>query len=134
MARKGSAEAPDYGGGAPKARPLPFASARELPDPDGTAASWLLPVASVEQILPDLGAFSPDGRLVVASHGVFEQRKKKWDTYESWFKWYDTLNGREVASLPGQKNDGLYNPRFSPDGQTIAAVGPWPDKTVLKLF
>jgi WD40 repeat protein len=67
------------------------------------------------------GPFSPDGRLIVVGHEQYV-RAKRPEGGESSFKWYDAMNGQEIASFPSQTGYGLFNACFSPDGQTIAAV------------
>jgi WD40 repeat protein len=65
--------------------------------------------------------FSPDGRLMVGHYRRFDHPRKR-ENSRSFLKCWDSSIGREVLSFVSDKSDGFMWPRFSPDGQTIAAV------------
>jgi WD40 repeat protein len=66
--------------------------------------------------------FSPDGRLMVGEYRRFDHPRKR-ENSRTFFKCWDSSTGREVLSFVSEKNDEFIMwPRFSPDGQTIAAV------------
>jgi WD40 repeat protein len=100
-------------------------------DADFTRALKLIDLATGREMLSipiqdkfvwaSVSAFSPDGRLMVGYYERFEHPRKR-DKSQTFFKWWDSSTGREVASFASEKNTALIWPRFSPDGQTIAAV------------
>jgi WD40 repeat protein len=99
---------------------------------------WSIPVDD-RRVMFDVGSFSPNGCLLVAGYRVFPPGKKyrgDQTTWDSWFKWYDTATGKEVASFPGAKKDSLYNAQFSPDGRSIAvaSLAAWAAQTEFFLF
>ena len=93
---------------------------------------WSIPVKD-KNVWVTLTAFSPDARLLVAGYRAFAERNK-WDRSESSLKWYDTATGREVASFAGRLRERLFGCRFSPDGQTLAAVIWQAERAQLMLF
>jgi WD40 repeat protein len=77
-------------------------------------------------------AFSPDGRLLVGNYRVY-QRCRKWDTWQSSFKWWDCTTGSEVASFLEEENS-FHRASFSPDGQRLVLLGWRGEKNQLSLF
>jgi WD40 repeat protein len=77
--------------------------------------------------------FSPDGRLLVGDNRVFEGARQ-YNHWQSSMKWWNCETGREVASFPAGVDDGYYYPKFSPDGELLAAVNWQADQTKLFLF
>jgi Tol biopolymer transport system component len=109
-----------------------YAQAIRLFDTRTLGENWSIAIKD-KYVWLTLAAFSPDARLLVARYRVFAERKK-WDRSESSFKWYDAATGREVASFAGRLRDGLFGCRFSPDGQTLAAVIWQAERAQLMLF
>jgi WD40 repeat protein len=92
---------------------------------------WSTPVKD-QNVRLDLRAFSPDGRLIVGEYEVLGKTRRR-DVREIGCRWYDSVSGQQVASFVGK--NGFYDSRFSPDGQTLAAVnGLLAERTQLFLF
>lgn len=107
--------------------------ALKLFDPATCREKLSIPVKD-KNVWLDLGAFSPDGRLVVGGYRMFS-KFNKFDSSRFWLKWYDTIAGEETASFPGQDNASLQTACFAPDGRTLAAVTfQKAGKTQLSLF
>jgi WD40 repeat protein len=99
---------------------------------DGSTAREKLSISIKDKfVLAYIAGFSPDGRLMVGEYRRFDHRRKR-EYMRSFLKCWDSSTGREVLSFVSDKNDEFLWPRFSPDGQTIAAVS-W-NKGNLFLF
>jgi Tol biopolymer transport system component len=77
--------------------------------------------------------FSPDGKLVVGEHRVFEGAKKN-QHWQAWLKWWEIATGREVGSCALDRDEWLLGGHFSPDGQVYATTSWHKGKTKLFLF
>jgi WD40 repeat protein len=78
--------------------------------------------------------FSPDGKLVIGEHRVFEG-PEKYQHWQAWLKWWETATGREVGSFALDRDESLLlSGHFSPDGQVYAATNRHRGKTRLFLF
>ena len=86
--------------------------------PDGGSASPLLPDDSTQQLDPN---WSPDGTKVVYA-GESNNPSSAIHVMD--------LASHKISKLPG--SDGLYSPRWSPDGRSIAALSA--DSKNLLLF
>ena len=86
--------------------------------PDGGSASPLLPDDSTQQLDPN---WSPDGTKVVYA-GESNNPSSAIHVMD--------LASHQISKLPG--SDGLYSPRWSPDGRSIAALSA--DSKNLLLF
>lgn len=74
--------------------------------------------------------FSPDGRLLVGDYQVTERANQQ----RHWLKWWDTVTGREVASVAGNQGGSFYNPRFTPDGQILAVYSLCGEERHVRFF
>lgn len=110
-----------------------YARALKLFDAGAGRELWSVPVADKFAWL-DVSAFSPDGRHILGAYSVFP-KANQYDNGDSWLKWYDATDGREVAAFAVGKNENVQRCRFSPDGRTLAALfGRRSEKTRLSVF
>jgi WD40 repeat protein len=79
---------------------------------------WSIPVKE-KYAWVSISGFSPDGKLVLADYTVRGNGKDRKNFHYRW-EVLESATGTKIASFAAAANEG-FSPKFSPDGQTLAA-------------
>ena len=96
-----------------------FTTALVLLDTASGKPKWSIPVQE-KYAYVSISSFSRDGKLALADY-VFRANLKDRKNFQSRWEVLESATGKTIASHSAAPNEG-FSPKFSPDGQTLAAV------------